>query len=457
MGRKAPPPPSTTERPLLVRYQRRWLADRARKKLLVKSRRIGGSFVVALEDAWAAAGFGYDERGRPYYRPERGVDQRIVSASHAQSKELLEEVGRHLENLSLVVGRELIASSSQTVIRLRNGVKCIALAPNPRTVRGGKGDLTLDEFGAMPRSREIWAAAKAITDPTLGRPFGYKLRALGSPLGDDNMFYELACTDAGKAFSRHFVTVHDAVKDGFPADIDVLREEAGDADMFAQEYECAFLSASARYITADLYDSCLFDDEERPTARGVGYAGYDIARKERGDLASIVELRRVATTLWHELTEARRGATWDDQEEWVAEVLRRCSRMAADATGMGSQHAERLTTKHGISRFEPVEFTQKSKELLATGLRLAIERHRLRLRRDDVDLRRDVLSLRREITKAGNIRFDAERIKDGKGYTHGDRAWALALAVHAAGQPPGKKAGSTTETRSEAEQIAVGF
>ena len=65
----------------LAPYQRRWLIDRSPRKVFVKSRRIGGSFVVALENAWGAAGVGFDSRGQMYYKPERGCDQRIISAS----------------------------------------------------------------------------------------------------------------------------------------------------------------------------------------------------------------------------------------------------------------------------------------------------------------------------------------------------------------------------------------
>lgn len=440
----------------LVRYQRRFIRDPARFKLLVKARRIGGSFSVALGNAYRAAGFVFEGR-QLVYRPELGVNQFLISASHEQGISLLGELAGHLDVLSAVAGQKLVTSESKTRLELVNGVECMALAPNPRTIRGGGGDVTLDEFGVMPYPQKIWAAAAPMANATLRNAEGFRLTVVGTPLGDDNKFYKLACTEEGKLFSRHVVTIYDALRDGFPADIEECRDLAGDSDTFAQEYECAFLSAATRYISADLYDACLFDEEERPAGLGIGYAGYDVARKATGDLAAIVELRRLATILWHDRTEVRRGASWDDQEAWVAEVLKRCARISADASGLGSQHSERLEKKHGISRFEPVEFTGKSKELLATGMRLAMERHRLKLRRSDTDLRRDVLSLRREITTHGNVRFDAERVKDGKGYNHADRAWGLALAVHAAGKPVGKSAGSTPGGGSETDRVAGVF
>jgi hypothetical protein len=51
------------------------------------------------------------------------------------------------------------------------------------------------------------------------------------------------------------------------------------------------------------------------------------------------------------------------------------------------------------------------------------------MRADDTATRRDVLSMRRLVTDAGNVRFDTTETEDG----HGDRGWALALCVAAAG------------------------
>lgn len=416
----------------LAPYQHRWLIDRSPRKVFVKSRRIGGSFVVALENAWGAAGVGFDSRGQMYYRPERGCDQRIISASMLQAVELLAETRRHLEALSIIVGKALIAQSSVTQITLRNGAKLMALPANPATIRGGPGaDVTLDEFGAMPHVDDVWAAAKAKTDATLGRPFGFRLRIVGTPLGDDNKFYRLAKTQEGKRFSVHSVDIHQAVREGFPADIESLREEIGDADIFSQEYECQFVSASSRYISAALYESCMFGEDEFPaTAYASIYSGFDVGRRAHGDPSAIVRLAKIGDTLWHRSTELRRGVEFNAQELWAEEEIRTSSRLAIDATGLGMDLAERLSKKH-TTRVEPIEFTLKNKEVLATGLFGAMSNKKLRVMRDDAEMRRSVLSIRKNITAKGNTTYDAERTKKG----HADAGWALALAVHTAGGP----------------------
>ena len=152
----------------------------------------------------------------------------------------------------------------------------------------------------------------------------------------------------------------------------------------------------------------------------------DLARKATGDHSVLLEAVRHGDTLWVLPADARRGEAWAQQEAWVDEAMRRCSRLALDATGLGSQFAEILAHRYP-GRVEGWEFTSKSKEQLATGLRSWLETGRLRLPKSDSDLRRDVLSLRRQITAAANVRFDAPRTAKG----HADRAWALALAIQA--------------------------
>lgn len=418
----------------LTPYQTAWLTDDSRLKCFVKARRIGGTFIVGLDDALAAAGFEFKSPTELTYSPDRGVSQFIVGSSLRQSKILLAECLRHLEALSYIAGDQLVAVPGLERIVLKNGRTLEALPANPDTIRGITGDVTLEEAQGLPWDGEIWAAASIATNPTLGNRKGYKLRVNGTAFGDDNLFYKIAKTDFGNQFSRHFVDIYRAIREGFPADLDALRALCATEEEFLQEYCLQFFSAASRYISAEQYDSCLFSDEREIPNFGTrtGFAGMDVGRKSDGDPSVIQKLIRIGDTNWQDQrSEARKGSGWDDQEAWVAEVLGTCQRIAIDTTGMGNQFGERLINRFG-SRIDPVEFTVKSKEMLATGLKLAMERRKLRLRADDAELRRDVLSLRRNITSHGNVTYEAARTKDG----HADRAWALALAVHTAGSAP---------------------
>jgi len=483
-------PVEQIKRKALTRYQQRWLYDKHKRKLLVKARRIGGTEIVTLESAWKAAGFDPWDRGLVL---ERGEHENLISASQGQSSAMLskyvlrhirdlEELPRDIERMiplcrkhgisptpevlldmaraaekakpnggSIWVKKPklardgLVAAESSERLLLINGREIRAFAANPRTIRGFEGNVTLDEFGAMPYSEMIWAAASPVADPNLANPQGYALRVIGTPLGDANQFYKLAMTDEGKRFSRHRVSIYDAVQDGFPIDPEEKRRDCGNEEIFQQEYGCIFLSAAARYLSAELLDRATYADVVELRAllrqhgwgmagvlqRSAAYGGLDVARSETGDYCALARNYKLVDTYWcDEKITAQRGVSYQTQAEWVAAEIRAgVRRLCVDATGIGSAHAEALGKAHP-GKIEGVTFTAAVKEDLATTLKQKMETGRQRIPADP-DLRRDLLNLRRLITTAGNTRFDVERDKNG----HGDRAWALMLALHAGEMP----------------------
>ena len=404
---------------ILVPYQQRWVSDPSQFKVVTKSRRIGFSWATALDIAISAAS---------------GQREYIASASHSQANDLLAEVILHTRVMERMGGQPIFKGTPAiTQFKTLKGGLVRSMSTRAASMRGPGGNLTLDEFAWMPRSREVWAAASAITDPTLGRPQGYKLRVISTPAGDDedNQFWRLWHKPEGDKFSKHSVTIYDACKDGFPIDPEQKRRDVADSELFEQEYNCCFLSASARYIPAALLDRCLLEhDSDIPTGQHqVLYAGMDVARKR--DNSAIEQGTKIGDTLYNFAGEARAGVPWDEQEQWAGEILeqKNFGRLAVDETGLGHQFAERLVNAYGPHRVEPVNFaSHHAKEAVITGLKLAMDRAKLRIR-NDPDLRRDILNLRRTMTTAGNVRYDAPRTTRG----HSDRAIALALMVHAAG------------------------
>lgn len=421
-------------------YQQQYLADTSAQKAVVKSRRIGFSECCSFERACRAAGIELLPGRAP--RMARPVSQVLVSAGLEQSKELLVKVKQHLEALQHAFKGKLITHNTATIVRLANGKEVRAFSSNPHTLRGFEGDVMLDEFAMVRKQKEVWKAVSAIAKANLGNREGYRIVVVSTPLGDDNMFYDMIQGSMRRSFSVHSVDVHQAVRDGFPitverdgervpGTIDDLREEIADPDTFAQEFECSFLSASTRYIPADIYDEACYDPSDLPADfhginRTVDYGGLDLARVR--DRTAFTRLAKYIDTLWHRFTDVNQGMRWDDQERWVDERFQRCARIAVDATGMGSQFSERMEARWP-GQVEAVDFTNASKEEMASGLKLGLSRKRVRPRADDVEMKREVLSMRREITESGNTRYLAPRQAGG----HGDRAWSLALAVKAAG------------------------
>ena len=146
------------------------------------------------------------------------------------------------------------------------------------------------------------------------------------------------------------------------------------------------------------------------------------------DLTVIWVCERVADTFFTRAVDCLQNQTFEAQEAalyaWLeCPQLRRC---CIDATGIGRQFCERAQHTYGSGRVERVPFTSPVKEELAYPVRAAFERRALRIPCHPA-IRADLRAIRKETTTAGNIRFTADRGKNG----HADRFWALALALQA--------------------------
>jgi phage FluMu gp28-like protein len=107
--------------------------------------------------------------------------------------------------------------------------------------------------------------------------------------------------------------------------------------------------------------------------------------------------------------------------------VRRC---CIDRTGIGRQFFERAQQRFGTYAVEGVNFSGPVKEELAFPLKAAFEDKTIRVPNSNA-IRSDLRAIKTDTTASGNIRFTADRGKNG----HSDRFWALALALHAAKAP----------------------
>lgn len=434
-----------------TKYQLDYLADGSPRIITNKARRIGMTEVAAFKRAQRAAGIVLLP-GRPFERA-RPVPQNIFSAGKAQAKAALARVVKWLRVLEVAFGKQLIKDDGLEVVRMRSGVEVRAFSSSSRTFRGFEGDILLDEFAYVPKEREVWKAVSPAAGRNLRNPHGYQIEIISTPNGDDDLFHEL-CTHPKHAerFSRHEIGLPSAIADGFRVLSDEgvaltaedIRIDVGDDDLYAQEYLCSFLASSQRYIPREVWEAACYDPErERPEGVDGGvFGGMDVAAG--GHESVIVDLERTGDVLYQLATaDRRRIVDWDAQEAWAAAGMTRRRRFAIDATGPGSQFGQRFEHRfEGVA--EAVKFTLQSKEAIATGLKLALSRKKLRPLASDPDLMRDVLMIRRIVTEAGNVRYDAAQTQEGGAKRHADGAWALALAVYAAG---GAAAEPVTRTR----------
>jgi phage FluMu gp28-like protein len=404
----------------LYPFQRSWLFEQADQALCLKSRQIGMSHTTSgLGVLWGAF---------------HGELTTIISIGERESNEVLDKAARHagvLAGLGSLMARP--KSRSKTEIVFSSGGRVMALPSSGG--RSFSGNVFLDEYAYQEQAAAVWDAAAAVT------LLGCKLRVASTPNGIGNEFHKTwtHAVAADSGWAVHDVPIDLAIAQGYPVDIKKCWSLAkGDPRLFDQLFRCKFLDNEQQYIPTAAVEACSTDDCNPHSAHGgVTNAGLDIGKtSDRTEL--VITRTDHAGTRWVVHAEGCKRTNWDDLERLAALAFSPrfgCRRLCVDATGMGEFPAEQLQKRYGGWRVEPVKFTQQSKEDLATRLYSAFTEETIRIPRSDALLRDDLCSIRRLVTAAGNIRYDAPQTDEG----HGDRAWALALALHAGGNGPNDK------------------
>ncbi|MBR3371181.1 MAG: terminase family protein [Rhodobacteraceae bacterium] len=417
-------------------YQNRWINDQSRFKIGMFSRQTGKTFSTGGECA--------DDCFQSWIE-DRRARWVILSRGERQAAEMMTEVIKPFTKGFYEVYNTLLkggeprfeegefrapqekgpdAVYKSLEVKFPNGSRITALPANPDTARGFSANVILDEFGFHAKSREIWAALFPVISKS-----GLKLRVISTPNGKGNKFYELM-TAEDSVWSRHIVDIYEAVRQGLDRDIDMLRRGMADEDAWAQEYELKWLDEATAWLSYDLISA-----NEHPAAGlpalyqgGPCFVGVDIAA--RNDLFVIWVLEQVGDVLWTREIIARRRIKFAEQDQLLADVMRRYHvvRCAIDQTGMGEKPVEDAKRRHGESRVEGVLFSTATKLDLATALKEAMEERRARIPAGDVVLRADLHAIQSQVGITGQRRLVADGDTDG----HADRFWAGALAVGAA-------------------------
>lgn len=426
---------------LFLPYQNRWILDNSRLKLMEKSRQIGLSWstAYAADERTAAAGARHD--------------QWVSSRDDLQARLFIEDckMWAGIMNMAAKDLGEVVIDPKERisayVLQFASGKRVHSMSSNPDAQAGKRGGRVLDEFALHPDPRKLWSIAYP------GITWGGSMEVISTHRGSHNFFNELIreVREHGnkKKISLHRVTLQDALDQGFlfklqqmlPDDderqafdeagyFDFVRSGCADEESFQQEYMCNPADDDTAFLEYDLIAAAEYAGGTDWQARGNGrlFAGVDIGRKH--DLTVLWVLEELGDALYTRHIETMQNMTKGQQERILWPWFAICDRTCIDATGLGIGWADDAQDQFGEYRIEAVTFTPRVKEELAYPVRSAFEDRRLRIPYDP-KIRADLRAVTKQTTAAGNIRFTAERSKDG----HADRFWALGLAKHAASTP----------------------
>jgi len=448
-----PAPTKDGREPLLLAYQGDWVEDNSRLKLAEKSRQIGwtwseGYLIVRNLSLRTAP-----------------LDHWISSRDDIQARLLVEDCKQFGAILNLGaqdLGERIIDDKGHSayILAFANGRRAHSMSSNPDAQAGKRGGRTLDEFALHPDPRKLYAIAYP------GITWGGSMSIFSTHRGTANFFNELVIEikhkGNPKSFSLHSVPLQKALDDGFlyklqkklplndsrqsmdeAAYYDFIRAGCPDEETFLQEYCCQPSDDASAFLSYDLIVGCEYkpEDEAReygvPASAGPGYdllnakgrlyIGVDVGRDH--DLTVMWVLEQLGDVFYTRKIIELQNTPFDIQEHELYSLLtlpqvRRC---CIDCTGIGRQFSERAQKRFGEYKVEAVNFTGPVKEELAYPVRAAFEDRTLRIPNQPA-IRADLRSIKKETTAAGNIRFTADRGKNG----HADRFWSLALAKHAA-------------------------
>lgn len=420
-------------------YQKKWILDGSRIKIMEKSRQIGMSWTAAyaLVRSHSLAG--------------ARLDSWVSSRDEMQARLFISDCKKFAEilNMAFVEGgaeRAVSGGSGAKVLTFENGTSINSLSSNPDAQAGKRGTRVLDEFALHPDPRALYSVAYP------GITWGGRLEIISTHRGRENFFNRLVeeARRGGnpKNISLHRVTLQDALEQGLLKKLkaaagkdseiaqmdeaeyfDYVKNSCADEQSFMQEYMCEPFDDNSSFLKYDFLERCAYAENEnwRAAQGGILYLGVDVGRCK--DLTVFWLLERLGDTLYTRDVKALRDRSFSEQESVLFSYMQnpRLRRACIDKTGIGRQFAERAAERFGSTRAEGVSFTQASKEELAYPLRAAFEGGKIRIP-NSPEIFADLRGVRRAASALGAVRFEAESGANG----HSDRFWALALAVFAA-------------------------
>lgn len=358
-----------------------------------------------------------------------GETTTVISVGEREAREVVDMAFKHAKVLEKLGSKWAKCRLKGDGILFERGGRVLAL-PASSGGRGFSGNVFLDEFAYLEKPKEVWDGAAAVV------LHGYsKMRVSSTPNGVGNAYHNLWTNpQENKGWVKHQVSLQDALAAGMEVDIDACWKMAkGDPRVFSQLFECSFLDGNEQYIPTKL----ILDAREEDSIVIMGdiYAGYDVGLEN--DLSAMVILRQTPDNkVWVQSVRIGKRVDWHEQKRLIFEDFDNndIRKLAVDQTGMGTGLVSELQMILGRHKVEGVKFSLQSKEEMATDMYQGFAAGMVRIPYDEA-LVKDLISIRRIITDSGNVRYDAAQTADG----HADRAWALALAIHACTNKPGKR------------------
>jgi phage FluMu gp28-like protein len=430
-------------------WQEDFLRDESKFINILKSRRIGGSFIMTL---------------KMFVRSqlERCYSGTFISMNLEEAKGKIEYANAMYDSLPRKFRKKRVTSSrTELVFADAKGNRSVLRSLASKAPRGRGGDVGISELPHCQNSRDIYQGALHVTS----RSQGDRLVIESTPLGSAGIFYDIAqrrysdfslyevpwwmssalCSDVKRAEKEapNLSTRERVEGFGTPSMRAIFKAMPEEA--FQQESELKFLGSGTSVFQIDSIrknstpDFGLSSDDGlrfrsvagAPPAevwnwlegniKGSAFAGFDVGRVR--DESALVVMDETEGRLECRLLVRLPQVEFATQENIMGEAIKRgIKRLAIDSTGIGLPLAERLKKSFGEAIL-PIHFTAQSKTAMVNGLRMLFSDSKILLPLDRAILAQ-LSSIDQKVTESGNLIFCVK----GSSEHHADTAWALMLA-----------------------------
>lgn len=402
------------------RYQVKFLLDRSRLMVVVKSRQIGMSEAAAA----LAVKEAMDQPGRAIW---------LLSVNLASAKEVLRKCKVWATALSACdPAIPKVVQESTESMEFSNGARIMVLPCTAKAVRGKTGTVIIDEAAHVQNDRSIWTAIA----PVIASNKSLRMILISTPFGARGVFYDAYhghLDSPSMKWSKHFIDVDHAVADGFPRDVLDLRGSYT-ADGWAQEFKCSFVSQQGKYYPVGLITACheaeLPDDVERVVAKRA--LSIDCASKSDSAVSTVVDFDGDDTYRIHSpivLSSKENPRNYAQQFDLIKRIVdadrESYDYIVVDANGVGAGLASFLKAEYGSCVIELIPTAPwKAKNIPA--LKVDMESKKVEIQPDPT-LTLAFNSVRERRTAANTVVFDAPR--DEHGHADGFSAALMGYAV----------------------------
>lgn len=393
---------------IFLPYQKKFFTNPAKRKIWVSSRQIGKSFCVAGILTFKAL------------QKHNGLAI-CISVNSRSASEIITKCKQFAESVKVLSNNAITYTASFDTIRFSNGSRIMSLPSTADSLRGWSSQcVVVDEAAFVWKLDEILQGLA----PTLTRDPDAELILTTTPAGKNGPFYELynnALNDP-QWYLQH-TTIHDAIADGLKVDLNSLHSLCPDPDVFAQEYECKFLSEYSSLIDLNLIDYY----DELPKETFTNYIGIDVG--STSDRTAMVTIKQANDIAYIDDIVIMHKASYEDQLN-TAKLLHQKNTYKSgyiDKTGIGSAFSE-FVEKKVCSQIKGLQFTVANKVPMFENLRSRIFDHTLKINRKFKSMiELDFNNVQRIVNEAGQVKYEAGHNSQG----HSDITSAIVLALQA--------------------------